>query len=147
KMYVDGANVATKAGTQGPFVNNEPFVIGGRDSSGNVQGLMNGSADEVRVSNVARSAGWIATEYTNQSNPSSFYVVAGSGGGGTGGTVPTTVTSVPAGLSLTVDGSACIAPCTFQWAAGGSHTIGVTASTQAGAAGTQYLYANWSDGG
>src|SRR5262249_24294613 len=47
----------------------------------------------------------------------------------------------------TVDGSACTAPCTFQWAAGGSHTIGVTTSTHAGGAGTQYLYANWSDGG
>src|SRR5262249_23029953 len=58
-----------------------------------------------------------------------------------------TVASSPAGLSLTVDGSACTAPCTFQWAPGGSHTIGLTASTQAGGAGTQYLYVNWSDGG
>ena len=31
--------------------------------------------DEVRVSNIARSAGWIATEYLNQSAPNSFYTV------------------------------------------------------------------------
>jgi len=31
--------------------------------------------DEVRVSNTARSAGWIATEYNNQSAPSSFYTL------------------------------------------------------------------------
>jgi hypothetical protein len=29
--------------------------------------------DETRLSNVVRSAGWIATEYNNQSNPSAFY--------------------------------------------------------------------------
>jgi hypothetical protein len=27
----------------------------------------------VRISNAARTAGWIATEYKNQSAPSSFY--------------------------------------------------------------------------
>jgi hypothetical protein len=51
-------------------------VIGGHDSSGSVQDLMKGLLDEVRISKTARSAGWIATEYNNQSNPSSFYTVA-----------------------------------------------------------------------
>src|SRR5207302_7471913 len=32
-----------------------------------------GSMDEVRLSNVARSADWIATEYNNQSSPAAFY--------------------------------------------------------------------------
>ena len=31
--------------------------------------------DEIKVSNTARSAGWIATEYNNQSAPSSFYTM------------------------------------------------------------------------
>jgi hypothetical protein len=31
--------------------------------------------DEVRVSNIARSAGWISTEYNNQSAPATFYTV------------------------------------------------------------------------
>ena len=33
---------------------------------------MGGMVDEVRASNTARSAGWIATEYNNQSAPSTF---------------------------------------------------------------------------
>ena len=37
--------------------------------------LFNGIIDEVRISNTARSAGWIATEYNNQYSPSSFYSV------------------------------------------------------------------------
>src|SRR5229473_1110933 len=39
-----------------------------------------------------------------------------------------TVTSVPAGLQLTVDGASCTAPCTFQWASQSPHTI--SASSQ-----------------
>ena len=33
--------------------------------------------DEVRISNVVRSTGWIATEYNNQYDPKSFYSVSG----------------------------------------------------------------------
>jgi hypothetical protein len=35
----------------------------------------NGTIDEVRISNSARSADWILTEYNNQHDPSSFYSV------------------------------------------------------------------------
>jgi hypothetical protein len=34
-----------------------------------------GQIDEVRISNIARSADWIKTEYYNQSNPSAFYSI------------------------------------------------------------------------
>ena len=34
-----------------------------------------GQIDEVRISNVGRSADWIVTEYNNQYNPSSFYTI------------------------------------------------------------------------
>ena len=37
----------------------------------------NGSTDEVRISNTARSADWIKTEYTNQNKPKTFYSVSG----------------------------------------------------------------------
>lgn len=36
---------------------------------------LNGSLDEIRLSNVARSASWITAEYNNQSSPSTFYSV------------------------------------------------------------------------
>uniref|UniRef100_Q01T07 Bacterial repeat domain-containing protein n=1 Tax=Solibacter usitatus (strain Ellin6076) TaxID=234267 RepID=Q01T07_SOLUE len=60
--------------------------------------------------------------------------------------ISVTVTSAPAGRNLTVDGSACTAPCSFTWISGSSHTI-ATAGTQAGGAGTQYVFSGWSDGG
>ena len=36
---------------------------------------LNGSLDEARVSGIARSADWIAAEYSNQSSPSTFYAL------------------------------------------------------------------------
>ena len=36
-------------------------------------GIWNGLIDEVRVSSTARSADWVATEYSNQSSPGTFY--------------------------------------------------------------------------
>ena len=57
-----------------------------------------------------------------------------------------TVTTVPAGLSVTVDGTAYTAPQSFSWASGSNHTIATT-SPQNGGVGTQYLFGSWSDGG
>src|SRR6185437_16493291 len=51
-----------------------------------------GVLNEVRVSNVARSAGWIATEYNNESSPSLFYTAAL--GQSTGGVTPVSVPNV-----------------------------------------------------
>ena len=36
---------------------------------------LTGSIDELRIATVARSGGWIATEYANQSSPATFYTV------------------------------------------------------------------------
>ncbi len=47
------------------------FLIGGRSYG---LGHTNQVLDEVRFSNIARSADWIATEYNNQSSPNTFYV-------------------------------------------------------------------------
>jgi hypothetical protein len=105
---------------------------------------LTGGLDEMRISNSLRPAGWIATEYHNQNSPGTFYSVGAQQSQGGGGTVAITVTSAPAGLSLTVDNVACTAPCLFPaWTVGSPHTI--AAATQAGGAGTQYLFANWSD--
>ena len=38
-------------------------------------GYFNGALDEVRISDVERSAEWVSTEYNNQSNPACFYSV------------------------------------------------------------------------
>ena len=60
-------------------------------------------------------------------------------------TTPVSVSTNPSGLSVMVDGSNCPLPCNLQWVVGAPHTISTT-STQQGGAGTQYVFANWSDG-
>ena len=57
-----------------------------------------------------------------------------------------TVTSVPEGRQVVVDGNAYTTPKVFNWLPGTAHTIGVT-SPQAGVAGTRYMYQGWSDQG
>ena len=49
------------------------IYAGGAYSSVN---YWNGTLDEVRLSNVARSDDWVATEYNNQSSPSTFYTLS-----------------------------------------------------------------------
>ena len=60
-------------------------------------------------------------------------------------TAPQTITTMPSGLSLTVDGSTCTSPCTFQWTQGTSHTIVATSPQLLG--NTNYWFSYWSDGG
>jgi len=58
----------------------------------------------------------------------------------------TVITSSPVGIPLTVDGTVCVSPCSFQWDPGLPHTISAP-SVQAGGMGTQYRFVTWSDGG
>ena len=57
-----------------------------------------------------------------------------------------TVATSPTGLSITVDGVTSIAPQSFNWVVGSSHTIATT-SPQTGPPGSQYVFNNWSDSG
>jgi RHS repeat-associated protein len=75
-FYVNGALVTT--GPQsGPidYGNSRDLSIG-TNSPYNSSQAVSGLIDEVRISSVARSADWIATEYNNQSSPSTFYSVS-----------------------------------------------------------------------
>ena len=58
----------------------------------------------------------------------------------------TTVTTNPAGLSITIDGQSLTAPQTLSWTPGTSHTLAVI-SPQGTSSGALYAWANWSDGG
>jgi hypothetical protein len=60
--------------------------------------------------------------------------------------VAATVTTSPAGLSVIVDGTTFVAPHTFSWTPGSSHSVNVV-SPQNGPAGTRYAWSSWSDGG
>src|SRR4029077_11832271 len=56
--------------------------------------------DEFRVSTIARSADWIATEYNNQSSPSTFYTIGSVGSGGPDSGGPTITSLSPASGSV-----------------------------------------------
>ena len=74
-IYVNGAladSAVTSSFSMNSASNNQGVAMGG---GGTGSYWWNGSIDEVRVSNIARSSGWIATSYNNQSSPSSFYSV------------------------------------------------------------------------
>ena len=64
--------------------------------------------------------------------------------GGSPSTVAVTIASVPAGRSITVDGTTYVAPQTFSWAQGAVHALSVTSPQGTG---TQYTFTSWSDGG
>lgn len=65
-IYINGSADATNATAFNFSTNNDPLTL----SSNGYQ--FDGMMDEVRISNVAHSADWIATEYNNQSNPAGF---------------------------------------------------------------------------
>jgi hypothetical protein len=71
RLYIDGVQVTSS--TTSPQTGTPNAIYIGTYSV--LSEFFNGQVDESRVSNVARSANWISTEYNNQAFPSSFYIV------------------------------------------------------------------------
>jgi hypothetical protein len=69
-----GGSISAGSTEIGTYTN--PLYVGVAPYNHN-QYYVTGTIDEVRISNKARSAGWIATEYNNQSSPSTFYTFGG----------------------------------------------------------------------
>ena len=113
-LYVDGAAAGTETVAENGYSNNYVYTLGVGYTSGWSGGnggwlYWNGALDEVRVSNTARSAGWIQTEYNNQSSPSIFLTEGGQENSGqpaagsitaTGGTPQSTVEGTAFGTAL-----------------------------------------------
>jgi astacin len=57
----------------------------------------------------------------------------------------TTITTVPSGLPITVDGVSAVSPKSYDWAPGATHTIAV--NNREGASDPRYAFVRWSDGG
>jgi len=72
-LYVNGKSEPIAQPTGAFTLNSSVIRIGKLDASQ----IYNGLADELRESNVIRSASWIATEYANQNAPSTFESIAG----------------------------------------------------------------------
>ncbi|RDE12436.1 MAG: hypothetical protein C4K49_10165, partial [Candidatus Thorarchaeota archaeon] len=72
-FYRDGSLTNTVAESIDMQDNGKPLWIGGNPVWG-YAGLY-GRIDEARISKTVRSGAWIAAEYSNQNNPSSFYSI------------------------------------------------------------------------
>jgi hypothetical protein len=77
RTYINGEEVGTPQSHPG-VMDKDPMNL--RMGVGNYPGYFDGTIDEVRISNVARSAEWIKTCYNNQSSPASFYSVGNETG-------------------------------------------------------------------
>jgi len=79
RMYVNGAERMKEmdgaATLWGSTPSQADWFWGGKPGSARYAGQM----DEIRVSNVVRSPGWIATEFANQNTPASFYSLVATG--------------------------------------------------------------------
>ncbi len=71
-FYLNGVQTPNSSGAA-PLVPSGRFSVAGKTGAA----YFDGSIDEVRVSDIARSVDWIATEYNNQSSPSTFYALGG----------------------------------------------------------------------
>ncbi len=69
KIYVNGSLAATAAATGNILSTTADLQIAKRNNSRYFEGIL----DELRVSNIARDANWISTQYNNQNSPSTFY--------------------------------------------------------------------------
>ena len=75
KLYVDGQQLATGNKTGSFTYEDRVWQIGTNGSAGD---YWDGIVDEIRLSNIPRSADWIATEFNNQDSPSTFFSTVGS---------------------------------------------------------------------
>jgi hypothetical protein len=87
-LYQNGALVGTAAGVLGTVSDG---VVRVAYSAAFQARATNSYFDEIRFSSTNRSAGWIATEYNNQSSPSTFYTIGSSTSMIAAGTAMTTV--------------------------------------------------------
>ena len=74
RLYRDGVLQDTNPHSAGINTQGMEGYIGYAPALWGTCGLT-GSLDEIRLATVARSAGWISTEYANQKSPTSFYGV------------------------------------------------------------------------
>ena len=131
-IYINGSLVRQSTMTQRPDV-----ATGATVKIGNVDGV----TDELSIYDRALSDSEILA----------IYNAGNAGTGATGKCLSTspqiTIQSNPAGRSVSIDGAPPVTtPQVVNWAPGSSHTIATT-STQAGSAGTQFIWSDWSDGG
>lgn len=73
-LYINGASAATPV-TDASSPTISGYVYAGGQQFNETNWFFPGTLDELRVSDSARSAGWVTTSYNNHSSPSTFYAV------------------------------------------------------------------------
>ena len=73
-LYLDGVQVASSVDATGAIAGVNPSALMANASG--ASRFMEGYLDEARISSVFRNADWTATEYNNQSSPSTFYSIS-----------------------------------------------------------------------
>ncbi len=73
-FYLDGVFNSHTAIVLGP-TNAAALAIGSVNNNGTAFQYFKGALEDLRISNTARGADWIATEYANQDSPSTFYTI------------------------------------------------------------------------
>lgn len=73
RLYQDGSQVASRPKSDG--MGNASTVARVGANTVTLNGFIQRSMDEFRLSNEARSADWISTQYNNQNNPGTFYTI------------------------------------------------------------------------
>lgn len=81
ELFLDGSSEDT--GTDTFLDSTGDFIIGVYEADGS---YFDGEIDEVRVSSIVRSDDWIATEFSNQSDPGNFYSVSNEDSSGSAAT-------------------------------------------------------------
>jgi predicted RecA/RadA family phage recombinase len=154
--YLNGLNNGSGTDFATPGDGGTKAIIGSRTD---LVTMFKGGMDEIRVSNIARSADWIATEYNNQSNPSNFYSVGAAvtplpqattpqispAAGSYPGSVNVTITDATNGATITytTDGSTPIPGSNgMTISSGGSFTLTSSATVTAIASATNYTNSN-----
>ncbi len=69
KIYIDGIEQGSQTASNSDDINSTSTLRIGETVT---YGTMDGTLDELRFSDVARSASWVSTEYNNQNAPESF---------------------------------------------------------------------------
>jgi hypothetical protein len=71
KLYINDYSPVFKSASNVTWTSQNMYIGDRSDHKRQFYGFI----DEVRVSNIARDAAWIITEYNNQLNPATFYIV------------------------------------------------------------------------
>jgi hypothetical protein len=75
-LYLNGVLDAATVTDGTSITSSGPFYVGAYIYAATQ--LLDGNIDEVQISNIARSADWVKTEYNNQLSPSTFCIVSGT---------------------------------------------------------------------